>query len=344
MYFSSSTEDGRGSSNEHPFGTWHLWRQRFPDGTPEQMTFGPTEEEGIAVAPDGRSLITSVGVRRSEIWIHDAEGDRRLSSEGFTFNPRLGATNQRAYYLNRQKSASELWSMDLASGRTEHLVPGASVTDYAISRDESQVAYSTQNGEESQIWMAALDRRSPPRQVTRGGDEVSFGGHGELVFRGLETNQNSLYRVNQDGTGRERITSAVIVAKHAVSPDGEWVVGEVSVPGALRDTVAFPVHGGDPKKICSFNCAAWWSADGKFFYITLERAASSNGHTVAIPLPPGKALPDWPAIGIASRADPIEIPGVQRLPRGDIYAANDPNIYVFTKHDFQANLFRVPLH
>ena len=34
----------------------HLWRQRFPDGAPEQITFGPIEEEGIALAPDGRSL------------------------------------------------------------------------------------------------------------------------------------------------------------------------------------------------------------------------------------------------------------------------------------------------
>ena len=29
-------------------GTSHLWRQRFPDGAPEQITFGPLEEEGIA--------------------------------------------------------------------------------------------------------------------------------------------------------------------------------------------------------------------------------------------------------------------------------------------------------
>jgi len=34
-------------------GARHLWRQRFPDGEPEQITHGPTEEQGIAVAPDG---------------------------------------------------------------------------------------------------------------------------------------------------------------------------------------------------------------------------------------------------------------------------------------------------
>ena len=37
------------------------------------------EEEGIAVAPDGRSLVTSVGTRRSAIWIHDAAGERAIS-------------------------------------------------------------------------------------------------------------------------------------------------------------------------------------------------------------------------------------------------------------------------
>jgi Tol biopolymer transport system component len=29
----------------------HLWRQRVPDGIPEQITFGPTEEEGLAMGP-----------------------------------------------------------------------------------------------------------------------------------------------------------------------------------------------------------------------------------------------------------------------------------------------------
>src|SRR5208283_3389446 len=41
-------------------GRSHLWRQRFPDGQPEQITFGSAEEGGIAVTPDGRSLVTAI--------------------------------------------------------------------------------------------------------------------------------------------------------------------------------------------------------------------------------------------------------------------------------------------
>ena len=37
MFFSADAGDG-----------FHLWRQRFPDGAPEQITSGPTEEEGLA--------------------------------------------------------------------------------------------------------------------------------------------------------------------------------------------------------------------------------------------------------------------------------------------------------
>src|SRR4029078_3720354 len=63
-------------------GAHHLWRQRFPAGQLERITSGPTEEEGIAMASDGRSLITSIGLHESALWIHDNEGDRPLSSEG----------------------------------------------------------------------------------------------------------------------------------------------------------------------------------------------------------------------------------------------------------------------
>ena len=41
-------------------GAWHLWRQPFAGGPPEQITFGPTEEIGVAVMPDG-SIVTSMG-------------------------------------------------------------------------------------------------------------------------------------------------------------------------------------------------------------------------------------------------------------------------------------------
>jgi hypothetical protein len=54
-------------------GSTHIWRQRFPSEKPEQLTSGPTGEEGIAMAPDGRSLITSVGSTERATYVHDGK-------------------------------------------------------------------------------------------------------------------------------------------------------------------------------------------------------------------------------------------------------------------------------
>ena len=54
------------------------------------MTFGATEEEGVAVSPDGRTLITSAGIQESTVWLHDSQGDRQVSGEGFASVPGLG--------------------------------------------------------------------------------------------------------------------------------------------------------------------------------------------------------------------------------------------------------------
>jgi hypothetical protein len=105
-------------------------------------------------------------------------------------------------------SSGELHSVDLGSGKTDSVLPGVSVTDYDISGDEKEVAFTTtESGGESQIWLASLDRRKPPRQIARAGDQVSFGADGDLVFRSLEEKTNWLVRIKKDGRERERITT-----------------------------------------------------------------------------------------------------------------------------------------
>jgi dipeptidyl aminopeptidase/acylaminoacyl peptidase len=348
MYFGASIK-----------GSSHLWRQKFPDGVPEQITFGPIEEEGIAMAPDGRSLITSAGSRRSVIWMHDAAGDRAISSEGYALDPRLSRDGRRVFYLLARDwamsgtgwvtSSAELRSVDLGSGMINTVLPGVSVTDYEISRDEKEVAFTTTESDgERRIWVAYLDRRRPPREIARGGDQVSFGADGDLVFRALEGTRNSLIRIKKDGSGRERISTPPILQKSGISPDGEWAIvfalglGEGAVPA----TLAVPMHGGAARKICAEICRAVWSSDGKHFYVASNRNASptSLAKTLVIPVPAGKSLPNFPAAGIDLNVDGGELPGVRIIERSPLSPGPDPSTYVFTRTDAQRNLFRIPLH
>jgi len=135
MYFGATMEGRR-----------HLWRQRFPDGQPEQITSGAEEEDGIAMAPDGRSLITSVSASQSAVWMHDAQGDHAVSTEGYPPAPgdcnrplSFSADGRRLYYLLRPDSPAsptELWRFHPDSGRSEAVVSGFSIREYDISSDE----------------------------------------------------------------------------------------------------------------------------------------------------------------------------------------------------------------
>jgi Tol biopolymer transport system component/predicted Ser/Thr protein kinase len=331
-------------------GSTHLWRQRWreraPQGNPEQITFGPTEENGLAVAPDGKSLIASVGVRQSSVWTHDAAGNHAVSLEGSAEAPRLSPDGKRLYYLLRKSSSSnvsQLWRRDLASGKSDPVLTGQRIVDYDVSRDEARVAFTVLMGDESQIFLAATDRSSPPRLVVRGGDMVSFGA-GQLIFRQLGGKANYLARVQEDGSGLTRILETKIVEIGGVSPDGEWatVGGIESVPGNF----AVAVRDRAQRRICAGACFVQWSADGKYMYVSptsrFSRAESTK-HTYIIRIPHGFELLDLPASGI-DRASEAELAGIQSIPQGDVSPGPGPQTYAFASAAFQGNLFRIPLH
>src|SRR5438094_4675419 len=107
-------------------GKFHIWRQRFSGGEPEPITSGATEEEGVAVAPDGQSLVTSVGLQESEVWIRDAAGERRISSEGFAYRPQFSPDRKKLFYQTESGASrgfpmGELREADLATGQSERL-------------------------------------------------------------------------------------------------------------------------------------------------------------------------------------------------------------------------------
>jgi len=242
-------------------------------------------------------------------------------------------------------ASADLRSVDLATGKSDTLLSGQSVTAYGISRDENEVAFTTTNADgASQIWLAPLDRRNPPRLIVEKGDQVSFGAPGELIFRSLAKG-NALARIKTDGTGFERILTVSFLEKGEVSPDGEW--GIIKAPATsgnpLAETVAVPIHGGVPRTICrgdADTCAAGWSPDGKFFYL----GSRPNRRTFVIPVPSGKAFPDFSVGGITDLKQAVALPGVQRIEEGLISPGSDPSTYLFTREDSQRNLFRIPLH
>ena len=126
-------------------GSSHVWRQTLGSGRLEQITVGPTEETGIAMSADGRSIFTSVGMRESGLWLHDSNGDRSLSPEGYASWLSFSRDGKQLYYLLQSlspTSTSELWVSDLATGAREPIVQNFFVTSYDVSADGAQVVFA----------------------------------------------------------------------------------------------------------------------------------------------------------------------------------------------------------
>ena len=238
----------------------HLASTLFPNGEPEQITSSATEEEGIALAPDGRSLISSVGTEQSTVWLHDPHGDRQLTSEGYAYTPSVSPDGSKVYYLVRAGPSrafvrGELWVSDTASAHQEKLLPGFLITRYDIAPDGKRVVFAAIDpAGKSSLWLARLDRRASPRQLVS--DEASrpfFGPGGTILFLGKEGESAYIYEIKDDGTGKKRIIPDPVIYLIAVSPDGRWVVAYVPYQGEETTTalVAYPMGDGPKQLICS---------------------------------------------------------------------------------------------
>jgi Tol biopolymer transport system component len=343
MYFSADTGIG-----------FHIWRQAFPEGQPEQVTSGVTEEEGISFSADGRSFFTSIGTRQSALWVHDARGDRQVTSEAFAFKPAFSHDNRQLYYLVRTGLGTNiaygtLWVLDLASGQRQRLLPEFQMEHFAVARDGNRVALvaRTEQGP-SGVWVATLDGSVAPRQLTTSrGVQVFFDAQGDAFFAAEEPDGTFVYRARAGGTAPEKAIAAPVLLLYGVSPDGQhaaaWMTG--TLDGQPNAVGIYPLAGGAPTIVCT-SCAyrsgyagpqeVTWSPDGRILYIALVGGSA----VFAIPVRAGEALPPFPPNGLRSIQDAGALPGAKPMAPGAVAGA-DPSVYAYTKVSAQGNVYRV---
>jgi Tol biopolymer transport system component len=333
MYFTSD----RGGVN-------HIWRQRFPDGQPEQVTYGPTEEEGIAIVPDGHSFVTAVAVQNTSLWVHDAKGERQISLEGNGYNPKFTPDGKKLCYTVVKKAANqfawyrnpgELRVADLESGDSEPLVPGLPVLEYDISSDGRLVVMSTTDGEgKPRLWLMPFDRSSPPVQIPNvEGASPKFGAGDDIFFRHLDGTSVFVYRVRPDGTELRKAFSAPVFLTYPVSPDGRWIVAWAPIGGSGPPSMqAFPLNGGTPIQLGNFIFVSW-PMDGRS--VLMSR--------YLIPLKPGEALPLIPAGGFRSPDEVSRLPGAHFIDAVGVVPGPSAGVYAFYKTTVQRNLYRIPI-
>lgn len=350
-------------------GTFHLWRQRHPDGQPEQLTFGPTEEEGIAMAPDGRSLITSAGVRHNEIHLLDESGERAISQEGYASLPIASRDGKQVYFLSRAGisrvayTVGKLVSVGLDGGAREDILPGYLMVHFDISADDRMVVFASGHNEPDRrgVWIGSLDRRTAPRRVFEGDVERVFMDSAYNIYFLHKTPANRLIRRLRapDYNVEELLTPTAARYIHGLSPDGGWVIAVTDVPnGGGMQQVAISTRGKPTRVICPV-CgggagparilapALSWTRDGKAMLVSAQFVAPAGAfgpdYTILIPLPSGASLPDLPEGGVASVDDYLKLPGARRIPKQNVLPGATPEQLFVYEPTTLRNLYRVQL-
>jgi len=342
MYFAANTGNG-----------YHIWRQRFPNGPPQQVTSSATEEQGISMAPDGKSFVTSVGESQSTLWVHDLQGERQITFEGYSYLPSFSSDRKRLYYLQRSKANSrfvsgELWQTDLETGKRQRLLPDFLMEHYDVSPDGQQVIFITSDSSgHAPLWIASIDGSSSPRRLSdRDSIRALFAPDGDIFFVGGQEGDMYLQGIKPDGTGLHKIIPDRVVFLYAISPDSKWVAAWVGA-----DVNVYPASGGPAIRVCT-GCGSGgaedrgvtpplvsWSRDGKSLFLFPARTL----HTYVITLRPGEALPPVPASGFRFRGTESPDPGARQIPQTRAFMSSDPSVYAYPRVSTHRNIYRIPV-
>ena len=326
---------------------FHIWRQAFPDGVPQQLTSGLTEEHGIAMAPDGGSLITSVGTYGSTVWMKGAGGERQISSEGYSYRPRFSKDATKLFYLQAASGSEadrggELWVSDLATGQASRVLPGVPVYDFSLSPDDRTVAFEQldSNGKH-RLWVASTEHRSPPRQIGLGG-RPSYSRSGWIFFNATEAGISFVHRIRDDGTHEERVFSEPVEFAGEISPDERFLVVHRTLSEDFFAVQALPIAGGPPVPLCSGWCDADWTRDGKqIYFLWASTKGNSDYRTYIVPVSGANGLAKLPNAGFRSEAE-VGKAATQVLEAKAIPGPNN-SVYAFSRSTSHWNLYRIPL-
>jgi eukaryotic-like serine/threonine-protein kinase len=351
------TSDGGGALN-------HIWRVGFPGGAPEQVTAGPTGEAGVALSPDGKSFVTSVGKAEGTVWYHDEKGDRQISAEGYADGPMLTDDGKALFFLQRNLTRQagagtdhplnelELMRVDLGTGSRDQVLTLNDLTSLEVSGDGTQILYSLAGGDQrSHVWAAPTDHSSPPRQITpsdQEDDNAHLLRNGDLVFRRHEHGEYLVYGMRADGSEVRKLVPIPVIYLMGVSPTGDFVTVTVKGRDSKTSVQIYKTDDGSSRNICDI-CYPYWSGDGKRLFISfalISRSESKeHGQTYVLPW---NSHATWNKLGTTGTRTEADIAKIAALvPAGSkaefVAPGPSPKVYAYSLRTIQRNLYRIPL-
>jgi len=133
--------------------------------------------------------------------------------------------------FNSGFSGNQLFEMSYPSGEVHRITNDLnSYLGVSLTADGKRLA-TVQGDQRSDIWLQAVDRSGPLRQVSTttgsadGAEGVAWTADGRIIYAADEGTEQHLWMMNTDGSAARRLTvEGLFQSEPAVHPDGERVV------------------------------------------------------------------------------------------------------------------------
>lgn len=144
-------------------GIW-LVNAEKPSET-QKLTGGKIDGIGVAFAPDGRIVYSSIVSGNLDIWISDANGANKkqlTNNDSADLYPCVSSDGKHIFFLSDRDGGNQnLWRMNLDGGEQKRLFNGGFQWDAACPKREAAIYFTGIIGDKYGFWELPLDAAEP---------------------------------------------------------------------------------------------------------------------------------------------------------------------------------------
>ena len=133
---------------------------------------------------------------------------------------------------------AQIWHISYPQGEVRQVTNDTKHYHSLSLSADSKTMVATQTQLLSEIWVASLGDGSAPKKLTFGSGnygDVCFTSDGRILFSSQESGNTDIWRMNADGTEKQRLTSEISVDTHQTdSPDGRYIFFASNRAGAFN--------------------------------------------------------------------------------------------------------------
>lgn len=273
---------------QQEFGQYNIWTAPADNiDKRRQITVGGAAThglDGLAIAPSGKILYTSIESGTSDIWIMNADGSgrRQLTVNAGGYNGGMWVTSDERYivFMSTRSGTNQVWRMDFDGSNPVQLSRGAENYSFSLS-PENDVYYQTFSAAEQkyQIYKVPVAGGEPVKidDYKSGGWQLQFSPDGKwiLFFGGETRNDKPRTAIIDRKSGKIVRYFDNNFAPRGWMPDSKAIVDSMSQTQQLWRQ---PIDGSAAEKIYDLSplkIARWdFSADGKQIVISLGNSTS----------------------------------------------------------------------